>query len=868
MARRSIYRILSILLVVVLIFGIVPPSALADGGTDTPIATGTVSDGGAPWRLYSDGTLFVDSGTIHWTGLSSPWSTHRANIHRIRFTGPILAGNSLRVLFSGLETLTTIEGLDYFDTSNVTDMARMFGSASSLTSLDLSAWDTGNVRYMWGMFHNTNSLTDLNLSGWDTRSVTNMQTMFGRSGLTALDLSDWDTRNVTSMMEMFVFSPNLISLDLSGWDTSNVTSMARMFSNMPNLTSLDLSGWSTSSVTRMAWMFSNTNSLRELTLGEQFRFRLTRDCSPGIWPPETTPGYVDVGLPAVPDNATYTGRWQLQGGDIVLTSEELMDNLGGAGTWGWQRTPQREARATFFGNGGLPEKQYVQVPIGMISSLDELLAMVEMPTREGFMLTGWAPLPTAGFDAAFEARWEPVTPPVCKAELQMTVYMATLRCQTNHTPESWASFVTVLEAAKAVLANENATQAEVDTAAQTLGALIAPRPLVDRTALQIAIAIAEHIWPPDDGWTTPIVRPIEQALAAARAVLANPNATQAEVNAATDALMAAMDALLRERLQALFDTPIIEPPNGWTPATWMLVMDALAYAHTVLADADATPFELDAAYQNLRAALNNLTPIVNRAALAAVIEEAKTLDRSGYAPPGFWMELDMVLGAAQVVYDYPNATQQQVDDATDALITAIQALRPPFPDTMNWARPYVLEAYASGIVLREIWCDDYNDYIFMPGADATRAMAADFIWRTAGAPAPTNTTIPFTDVTASDPFVDAVLWAHENNIIRGRPADDGTVYFAPGDTLERRELSTMLKRLAAYFGVDTTNLPPHTWPFFNDHADIGWAEDYIRWNFAVRLLLGDDYRNVNPQRETERAEAVTTVVRFARVFAN
>ena len=187
----------------------------------------------------------------------------------------------------------------------------------------------------------------------------------------------------------------------------------------------------------------------------------------------------------------------------------------------------------------------------------------------------------------------------------------------------------------------------------------------------------------------------------------------------------------------------------------------------------------------------------------------------------------------------------------------------------SWARPYIQYAYGRGIIVREVWCEDCNDYTFFPfHADATRAIAADLIWRTAGAPAPTNATIPFTDVTANDPFADAVLWAHENGIIRGRPADDGTFYFAPNGTLERRELSTMLKRLAGYFGVDTTNLPPHTWPFFNDHANIGWAEDYIRWNFAVDLLWGDSYRNVHPRRMTERAEAVATVVRFVRVFGN
>ena len=259
-----------------------------------------------------------------------------------------------------------------------------------------------------------------------------------------------------------------------------------------------------------------------------------------------------------------------------------------------------------------------------------------------------------------------------------------------------------------------------------------------------------------------------------------------------------------------------------------------------------------------------------RRSLEALVEYAEELNERFYTADT-WADLQDALADARAALANPGATEAEVDAAYDALRDAIDNLehRVLFPDTLDhWSRPYVLEAHERGIILREIWCDIHDNYIFQPSADTTRAMAADFIWRTAGAPAPASNIIPFTDVTATDWFVDAVLWAYENDIIRGRAANDGTFYFAPEDTLERRELSTMLKRLAAHFGVDTTVLPGHPWPAFDDHDDIGWAEPYIRWNFAVGLLLGDNYNNVHPQRDTERAEAVTTVVRFARVFVD
>jgi len=64
--------------------------------------TGTVGgDDRAPWRLYSDGTLVVDSGFIFWSDwwTGGPWESHRNYIFRIIFTGQIIAGNQLTGLF-------------------------------------------------------------------------------------------------------------------------------------------------------------------------------------------------------------------------------------------------------------------------------------------------------------------------------------------------------------------------------------------------------------------------------------------------------------------------------------------------------------------------------------------------------------------------------------------------------------------------------------------------------------------------------------------------------------------------------------------------------------------------------------------------
>jgi len=267
------------------------------GGISVIIA-GTVGEGGAPWRLYDDGTLVVDEGFIEWEWVGetwparSPWDFHFQNIYRIIFTGPMVGGASLQYLFTGLLNVVTIEGLEYFDTSNVKDMRGMFGQTRRLTSLDLSNFDTSSVTDMRGMFSNagltsldlsgfdtsnvTNMswmfetaerLTNLNLSGWDTSDVTDMSYMFSRaSQLTTLDLSGFDVSNVTNMESIFLHTHSLTNLNLPGWNTRNVTNMSSMFASTRALTSLDLSDWDTSNVTNMRGMFADTSELINLNL--------------------------------------------------------------------------------------------------------------------------------------------------------------------------------------------------------------------------------------------------------------------------------------------------------------------------------------------------------------------------------------------------------------------------------------------------------------------------------------------------------------------------------------------------------------------------------------------------------------------------
>ena len=263
---KNIRRLIAVLLTVILWAASVPTmvSAMVVADGQFPSA-GAVT--GAEWRLYDDGTLVVDSGRVNSNAVSSPWIAYNYDIEKIIFTDSIIAGTSLRGLFAGLTELTAIEGLEYFDTSNVEYMHAMFRYTDSLTSIsDMSGWDVSNVTTMSGMFFHASSLTCIgDVSGWDTGNVTSMSYMFSGAGsLAQLDISAWDVSNVTTMSTMFRNADSLVELDLSGWNTGSVTNMSNMFRDAGGLETLDLSGWNTGNVLTMNSMFMNASSLENI----------------------------------------------------------------------------------------------------------------------------------------------------------------------------------------------------------------------------------------------------------------------------------------------------------------------------------------------------------------------------------------------------------------------------------------------------------------------------------------------------------------------------------------------------------------------------------------------------------------------------
>ena len=174
--------------------------------------------------------------------------------------------------FQGYVNLTSIEGIEYLNTSQVTDMHNMFYNCYHLQTTDFSGFDTRKVKDMSNMFYNCGSLKSLDISNFNTSEVTNMRGMFYHCiGLTTLDLSHLNTSKVSIMISMFELCLNLLSVNLSGWDTRNVGSMYHMFEKCKSIKTLDLSGFDTREKTcKMGDMFNMCNELTTIFVSDKF----------------------------------------------------------------------------------------------------------------------------------------------------------------------------------------------------------------------------------------------------------------------------------------------------------------------------------------------------------------------------------------------------------------------------------------------------------------------------------------------------------------------------------------------------------------------------------------------------------------------
>ena len=133
-----------------------------------------------------------------------------------------------------------------------------------------------------------------------------------------------------------------------------------------------------------------------------------------------------------------------------------------------------------------------------------------------------------------------------KSQLDEAIAAAETLDEEAYTPSTWKALEEALENARAVSADPDATQDEIDAALEALNTAVAALIVkADKTALNELYddAALDFSRLYKDVFSAELIAAMEDALAAAQAVLNNADATEAEVEAARIALQDAWDAL-------------------------------------------------------------------------------------------------------------------------------------------------------------------------------------------------------------------------------------------------------------------------------------------------------------------------------------
>lgn len=139
---------------------------------------------------------------------------------------------------------------------------------------------------------------------------------------------------------------------------------------------------------------------------------------------------------------------------------------------------------------------------------------------------------------------------------------------------------------------------------------------------------------------------------------------------------------------------------------------------------------------------------------------------------------------------------------------------------------------------------------FGPDITCTRAQMVTFLWRAAGSPKPENTVNPFTDVSASAYYYDAVLWAVGEGITKGTSATT----FSPDVTVTRGQTVTFLWR---YDGS-----PAVSGGSFADVPADAYYASAVAWAVSEGVTNGTGATTFSPDADCTRAQIVTFLYRY------
>ena len=398
------------------------------------------------------------------------------------------------------------------------------------------------------------------------------------------------------------------------------------------------------------------------------------DLDKGEATPEPTPSVDSV---AITGDGVKDGKLALTAGDAAKLAADVKTTGDAAKTVTWKSSDEKIV--TVDKDGNVKAVAAGKATITATSTVDESKS--------------------ASVEVTVKAK-EPEPAPVDKTGLKAAVEIAGKLQQSAYTSATWKTFSDALASANKVLADESATQEQVDAARQKLAEAVAglkpveQLPTVDKSGLKVSVEVAGKLV--EKQYTAESWAKLSEALKNAQAVLDNAKATQDEVTAAQKALVEAVSGLekvveptptpvVKDGLKATVDT--VNAKNlkeaDYTPESWKALADALNAANGVLGNESATQADVTDAQTALVKAILGLEkkavePTPDKSALQADVDTAKAVDRSLYTDESL-KELDDAVAEAQKVLDNADATAEQVTAARTALAQAVGGLKEKTP---------------------------------------------------------------------------------------------------------------------------------------------------------------------------------------------
>lgn len=318
----------------------------------------------------------------------------------------------------------------------------------------------------------------------------------------------------------------------------------------------------------------------------------------------------------------------------------------------------------------------------------------------------------------------------------------------------------------------------------------------------------------------------------------------------------------------------------YTETSYASFTKALADAKTVNDDENATESQIADALKALTDAVSGLEPKQvdpeptepDKSQLEVKIKEAenKVVDKDLYTEESY-AAFEKALADAKNILENSQATEEEIAAAEDELSKALEGLtkkptdpveiKLPYEDVekgRDWFYDYVYDVYVKELMT------GLKETIFGPGENLARAQFAVILYRMEGTPT-IEYTNKFPDVEKDVWYTNAILWAAENGIVTGY-SDTGK--FGPADYITREQMATMMYRYAKYKQLDTTK--SNELDSFPDGKNVQeFAVDGMKWCTAEGIITGKVQEGkpntLEPQGKTSRAECATIISRYTNL---